>query len=276
VAASLDSVPPGTLFDFFGGPSINDAGDVAYVAWVMTSPGVFDGVFLEKNLVVRTGDTIGGKQITDLISGFTPVPRVNNHDEIAFLGHFAGGTGIFTQNRLLVGSGDVIEGKVLTSLDGGESQLAFNDRGDVAFCGFFDGSTHRTVSTPITRLGNFGDVVEGYVLNTLGHALSMNGTSTVVFTALTEAGKYGIFTHDKAIVTQGDVVEGRTIQYLDPRYVSMNDRGDVVFLGILSDGRNAVLLARNLEVIPEPSALALLLGLGSVGLLGYLWRRRRS
>ena len=51
---------------------------------------------------------------------------------------------------------------------------------------------------------------------------------------------------------------------------SINDNGQIVGRGLVNGKQHAFLMTP----IPEPSTLALL-GIGSVGLVGYVWRRRR-
>lgn len=54
---------------------------------------------------------------------------------------------------------------------------------------------------------------------------------------------------------------------------SLNKSGQLTFIATLADGR--VVAARADPVVPEPSTVTLF-GLGSLGLLGYGWRRRQQ
>jgi hypothetical protein len=141
-------------------------------------------------VLVKTGDSIDGKTLTDLLFG----PTLNSTDTIAFIGTFAGGTGIFTQKALLVRSGDTIGGQMLTSF----GLPVIDDSGTVAFFGTYPGGEGIfTQSSVITKTG---DVLSGRKLIGLGQP-AMNRSGEVAFAAQFSDGSSAIVLARPTIVT---------------------------------------------------------------------------
>ena len=115
--------------DIFGPPAINDRGTVAFQTW--RSGRRKTAILTPTTVLVKTGDTIDGKTLTDLLFG----PALNSSDTVAFVGAFQGGMGIFTQKALLIQSGDTVGGQKLT----GFGLPAIDDSGTVAFLGAYAG-----------------------------------------------------------------------------------------------------------------------------------------
>jgi hypothetical protein len=99
----------GQTLGSLGPPAINDRGTVSFQSWF--SGRIATAILTPTALLVKAGDTIGSKTLTDLVFG----PTLNSSGTVAFIGAFAGGTGIFSQKALLVQAGDTIGGQTLTS-----------------------------------------------------------------------------------------------------------------------------------------------------------------
>jgi hypothetical protein len=124
-----------------GRPAINNRGTVAFAGGFSGGSGIFttrqsDDPGSQSSLLVKTGDTIGSKTLSFIVSP----PDINNRGTVAFFGGFSGGSGIFTQSSLVAKTGDVIGGQTLTGFGGCEC-AHINDAGDIVFGGTFsDGS----------------------------------------------------------------------------------------------------------------------------------------
>lgn len=80
----------------------------------------------DSRLLVKTGDTIGGKTLTSL-----GLATANSAGDIAFYGSFEGGQGIFTRSNLLIKTGDAIG---LDTVDAMLSNsVAYNAHGTIVF-----------------------------------------------------------------------------------------------------------------------------------------------
>jgi len=121
VAQTGTSIDGNTITNFTQPALLDDSGDVVFAA--ATSAG--QGLFTTDRAIVKTGDTIAGKQLTFITS-----PSLNQAGEVAFLGGFSGGSGIFTPSRLLVQTGDAIDGATIFNFYSG---ISYNAGGSVAF-----------------------------------------------------------------------------------------------------------------------------------------------
>jgi hypothetical protein len=170
LAKSGESIAGQTLLSF-GPPAINDRGTVAYQAWL--SGRIATAILTQRGVLVKVGDTISGKTLTDLLFG----PALNAYDIVAFAGTFRGGTGVFTQDALLVQSGDKIGGQELT----GFGLPVINDRGTVAFFGTFPGGAG--IFTQSSLVVRTGDKVNGRTVIGLGQP-AINDGGELAFTAV--------------------------------------------------------------------------------------------
>jgi hypothetical protein len=155
----------------FGQPAINEGEMVAFQSWF--AGGIATGILTPTSLLVKTGDTIGGKTLTDLFFG----PALNSNGTIAFVGTFSGGTGIFTQKNLLVEAGDKIGGKTLTSF----GYPMISDNGVVAFFATYAGG--EGIFTQEAAIAKTGETICGKTLVGVGQpVISKHGI--VAFLAL--------------------------------------------------------------------------------------------
>jgi hypothetical protein len=121
VAKTGDSISGNTIVNFSEPPLLNDNGEVVFSA--VHSGG--QGIFTPSRQLVKTGDTIDGKQLSSVSS-----PALNSNGDVVFLGGFAGGSAIFNQTNILVKTGDAINGQPIFSFYRG---LSLNGNGAVAF-----------------------------------------------------------------------------------------------------------------------------------------------
>jgi len=163
----------------FGQPAINDRETVAFQAWL--SGRIATAILTPTAVLVKTGDTIGGKTLTDLFFG----PALNSSGTVAFVGTFLGGTGVFTQDALLVQAGDSIGGRTVTSF----GYPVINDSGIVAFFGTYTGGSG--IFTQTSLIAKTGDTISGRTLIGLGQP-AINGGGEVAFTALFSDGSSAI------------------------------------------------------------------------------------
>jgi hypothetical protein len=173
--ASIGGVTPA----YFGPPAVNDRGTVAFQSWLSESRAT--AILTPTAVMVKTGDTIDGKTLTDLFFG----PALNSSDTVAFVGAFPGGTGVFTQKAMLVRSGNTIGGKTLTSF----GLPMIDDSGTAAFFGTYPGG--EGIFTQSSVIAKTGDQVGGRTLTGLGQP-AMNGGGAVAFAALFSDGSSAI------------------------------------------------------------------------------------
>jgi hypothetical protein len=163
----------------FGPPAVNDRGTVAFQAW-LSEPGA-TAILTPTAVIVKTGDTIDGKTLTDLFFG----PALNSSGTVAFVGAFPGGTGVFNQRAMLLRSGDTIGGKTLTSF----GLPMIDDCGTVAFFGTYPGG--EGIFTQSSVIAKIGDQVGDKTLTGLGQP-AMNNGGAVAFAAQFSDGSSGI------------------------------------------------------------------------------------
>ncbi len=133
-----------------GAPIINNHGHVVFLA-------AFDGregVFTQDELIVATGQTIGGETVGEFLSA----PYINDAGEVAFLAATKDGKAIFTSNEVIARTDEEYHGNTLLDL----SAPSLNQAGTVAFLGAYSGGVG--VFTQQGRLVATGDTVGGQVL----------------------------------------------------------------------------------------------------------------
>ncbi len=262
IAGRGDVIGGKTLTSVLQDPSLNNSGDIAFLADFTDISGSGRAVFVTNSVVAETGDTIGGKTLTTINNG---EPSMNASGDVAFGANFSGGRGIFTQSILLVESGDMIAGRTITGVNDFPS---LNDAGVVAFAaftGFGTSGIFLTDGTTGSLIAHDGDVVDGKTLTVPFTIPSLNNLGQVVYGA-TFVGGTGIFVDDMLVAESGDVVDGRILASFG--VPSLNDLGNVAFLAFFEGGGSGIILG---TPIPEPSTVALL----GIGLLGLTLFRRR-
>lgn len=163
----------------FGPPVINDQGMVAFQGWLSGDAGT--AIFTPAAPLVKVGDTICGRRLTDLFFG----RALNASGTVAFVGVFPGGTGVFTQKDLLLQAGDTIGGQTLTTF----GYPVINDAGIVAFFATYEGGAG--IFTQSSLIAKTGDMIAGKTLTDLGQPV-INRSGAVVFAGLFSDGSSAI------------------------------------------------------------------------------------
>src|SRR5262249_23230807 len=85
------------------------------VVCLLSNAALFASPVYVTSIVAKSGDTIGGKTVTSVASSTGESPELNNNNQIAYEGQFAGGSAIFLDHSLVQQTGDVVGGVTLTN-----------------------------------------------------------------------------------------------------------------------------------------------------------------
>ncbi len=171
--------PTSTQFSSFGAPRLNDAGDVAYSAFLKTTTGDVtadnnSGLWRGSTLIAREGFQAPGTTDGTVFSSFFS-PAMNNGGQLAYEAFLRTGSGDATSTNnnglwlagrygdhlLVVREGDILNGKTVSVMSFNASPTSdshgagFNDYGQLAYsAGFTDGTTAVVVYTPDVHWGS--------------------------------------------------------------------------------------------------------------------------
>jgi hypothetical protein len=235
-----DPAPGGNTFDFAQNPAINDRGDVAFGAHLAEDPRIGLGqdlpvwIFSAESVYFRDGQAGAIQSIA--------------HQGAAIPDSAGGGTFDYAYAPVLNSRGQVLFD---AGLAGTSVPFAGSTTDSQAIFLWSDGG--------LIAIARQGDAMPGG-----GHLVSaafaageysLNASGDVAFSAQLDNGDEGIFLWSRGVLTQvartGTVVPGvGTIASLDQYgtglphgYVDLNDRGQVAFAAVLTDGGGALLLA---------------------------------
>lgn len=216
VARTGGSIGGNTIVNFSEPALLNDNGDVVFSA--AHSGG--QGIFTPTQPLVKTGDTIDGKQLSSVSS-----PALNASGNLRFLGGFAGGSAIFSQTNALVKTGDTIDGQPIFNFYRG---LSLNGNGELAFQAStgtsFPTGTAVFVTCPDGNsklLISPGHSVEGKTLSAIGTPV-INDQGIIAFRGefvnLNNPDDTGVLTIDSTmdstptlVAQTGSTADGRTL-----------------------------------------------------------------
>ncbi|MBX3279367.1 MAG: hypothetical protein KF868_15295 [Acidobacteria bacterium] len=240
-------------FSSFSNPSINSEGTIAFISAYVDPDG--RGLFIREKgqlkIVARSGQRIAPGETSVFSEHYYP-SRINERGEIAFLSRVGVGAGIFVARP---------DGIDLLALDGRPSPVrgtkflgfgnrtpAINDKGEVAFIGFYDGPrAGRAIflkgAGPAQTVITTRDANPKFVFTDFTN-LELNNKGDIVFTARLEGIRSGIFLKTakgvEAIAMSGDLCPGLNEGEEFNNFAqtpSINDRGQIVFYAQLKSSR---------------------------------------
>lgn len=185
--------------------SSNTAGTAAFIGTYSEPDGrglfyVADG---KVNLLARSGQKIGQTETGTFSEHYYP-SAINDRNEVAFLGRVGDKSGIFVASPkgidIIAFGGRTTPIKGATFLGFGNRTPAINNRGDVAFIGFFDGPQsgrgifYKPVAGPTRLLVRSGDGIPGTNWNLTDFSgVSINDQGDIAFSASYAGRSRGIF-----------------------------------------------------------------------------------
>lgn len=213
----------------------NDAGEVAFLAEFEDIPGVpRTGLFTRDQLLVATGDAIGGRVISGFGNPYGSNIAMNNAGVVVYYATLAdGGDGIFTPDELIGAVGEQIDGKIITAI--GDSSPSINNAGQVVFTAQFDdgeGLLRQGIFTKDELIVQDGDVVSGQLLVGFQNNPRINSAGRIAYRT-----NQGLF-RDNVLIAGGgsDSVAGKTIA--DPGILAefdLNDSGTILIRAAFLD-----------------------------------------
>jgi hypothetical protein len=157
-------------------------------------------------------------------------------------------SGIYDRSGPVVRYGALIDGQRVDGI----GPPVVNDAGRVAFAGQFACSPHGCSDYVATRsrlIAKSGDVIGGVRVSEFWTPV-INNSDVIAFRALASPDNVNFLLYSTelgVIAKPGDVIEGKILQTVGRQviadYVSMNDEGQVAFLGTFTDGSQAIILA---------------------------------
>ena len=250
----LDQDVPNMPSKFFGfsNPTMNSKGLLAFIGTYIDPDG--RGLFMLENgkltLVARSGQKIAAGDTAVFSEHYYP-STLNERGEIAWFSRISGGTGIFVKRATSI-EAVAIQGK--PSPISGASYIGFgqippsiNDKGEVAFVGFYDGpNAGRALlfkgEGPVKVVAKTGDTAGDSGLAFTGFANpSLNNRGEIAFIATYGGRTRGVFLKTAkgfetvALYEQKVPGAAKEDQFNNFQQPSLNDRGEVVFLAQLKN-----------------------------------------
>ena len=279
IASSGQALGGRTIASFFGGPWINNSGQIAFIANYTGGSGIFIG----SGQAIATGQVIGG----NVVNSFAPFVFLDDAGQVVFTGN---STTIFTSSSVLgsglwarrnssgqvayisgnrvgtiglgganIGAGTFLDGKILRDVFSTPGSLSINNTGQLALSALFNEGAGTNVgifritftgtpvmATAINLVVQGGQSIGGVTLGT-GSAFyfSMNNSGTLAFSSpidpFLSGGGNGIFTQNGLVLRNGTVIEGKTVASVGSPVI--NNSGQIASVVGFTDGTVAVVLA---------------------------------
>jgi len=248
IARTGDPAPGGGLFEFFFGSSINDGGQVAFVAGLTNGHGVFVASKGSVSEIIRSGDPVPGGGV---FFGSSDWPSTNDAGQVAFRGSASSGGGIFLYSEggftLPVRQGDPAPGGGTFAFMG---CVVLNGAGQIAFLGAVQSPGRSGIflwsEGVVTAVAQTGDAAPGGGSFDFSSSLfpppiplpahpscpSLNGAGEVAFGSDLSARPPAVFLYSGGVLSRiagpGDPIPGGgTIGFAHS--ASLNDSGLVAF-----------------------------------------------
>jgi hypothetical protein len=140
--------------------------------------------------------------------------------------------------------------------------VSINDGGKTAFIGILKGKFKEAVLIQNGLVAAVGDTLpDGTTLGVIapsGQGVAINEAGKVAFFGRRESDfARGIFTQDGLVAAAGEILpDGTTLSFIPSESVSINDRGEVAFLGTIADAQNrAAVFTQNGLVVAAGATL---------------------
>jgi len=253
-AAEGQQIAGKTLSTILTAPAINNAGTIVFQAGFAGGT----GIFTPTQLLIATGDSIGGKQLVFIGDGQAgPIrPAINDNGTVAFTAVYTplGGPAIFTvgpgQFLPVPGAGGSNPGPDSLSVI---TNIAINNAGSIVFKGFFLGGSKIYSLQAAQTLATMAKQAPGprsFLVLQVGPPAE-NDAGTVVFKGLSFSPPATVLVATGAsigpfLVAPGDRIGGKTITALGLDTPAINNRGTVVFTADYSAGTGIFSLTHQL------------------------------
>ena len=235
--------------------SINDAGQVAYRGLLPWPPGADPAgrgaIFVDDAIIAGFGDVIDGRQIT----GVRYRPVINNAGTVAFGATYQGqvGAALFTQHELVADGGQLLaDGRMMTAE---MHHIQINDAGTIAFAAGFIGQNNSAIFTQdglivepsetVVPGGQFivNDVIDGRIIGT-ATPFGVKDDGEVAFASVVtsptgELIGTGLFTQNRILVEDGEIVDGLELLGVLGGGWQFNNAGMYSFLAGVTDQASA-------------------------------------
>jgi hypothetical protein len=237
-------------FSGFSNASTNSKGVTAFVGMYSDPDG--KGIFLIENgelrLLVRSGQKVGIIGGEETFSEHYYPTQINEQNELAFLARIGEKSGIFLSRpkglELIAFVGRPSPVKGTNYLGFGNRPPAINNKGDVAFSGFYDGPTagralfFKPANGPVQVVAKKGDLVPGAGKFEDFLSPAVNSHGEIAFIGLLGGRNRGMFIKTAKGIETIALVDHKIPgakdeldlfnQFTQP---AINDRGEVVFYG---------------------------------------------
>lgn len=227
--------------------SSNTAGTTAFIGTYVEPDGrglffVNDGV---ARLIARSGQKIGKSETGSFSEHYYP-SSINERNEVAFLGRSGEKSGIFIGSmkgvEIVAFGGRPSPLKGSNFIGFGNRTPTINNRGDVAFIGFFDGPEagrglfFKPVDGPIRLVARSGETIPGTNWNfTDFNAVSLNDSGDIAFSASFAGRSRGVFVRTsrgvEVVALYNQRIPGGEREEVFNHFTApdINSRGEVVF-----------------------------------------------
>ena len=276
-------MPIGAVFSDFFTPTLNNAGQVAYGAFLETGPGGVtvddnNGIWRDSSLVVREGNAAGG---TTGVYSSLGTPILNDSGQIAHRSSLVLGiggvtvdnnSGIWRDNTLIAREGNAAGGTsgVFSSF----GSPTFNAVGEIAYEGVLrqgvggvtsanDNGIWRN-SSLIEREGSAAAGVSGGVFSSFDNP-TINASGQIAYLAFLQTGPGGVTSDDNVgiwranntlIAREGATAPGTTGVYSSFGVPVINDANQVAFFAILRSGIGGVASDNNTGIWRDTTRIA--------------------